>query len=126
MRLGRECGATFTAGRWSCGSNSGEAGWVPDSFGDLEVKVAALLHVGSLEVLVRVERKARGGEEMEKTGVVLVAFRMKRSREKVLAVVMREFRLVGEVAVTGIKALGQKEEPTDAVACEEMGSEHDS
>jgi len=73
----------------------------------LEIKQTALFHLCSFERGQWLERKAGLLDEAEEAGVVLVALGIQRTGEQVLAEVVRQLLLVGEVAVAGIETLGQ-------------------
>ncbi len=61
------------------------------------------------------ERQAGLLLEAQKPRVVLVCMRVQAGKQ-VLAVVVRQLLLVGQVAVAGVEALGQEQQTADPVA----------
>ena len=84
--------------------------------GQFKVEGTPRIKVRLLELLVRPEIQAAPLDETLEPGIQLVGLRVKTAGEDVLRVVVWQFLPIRQVAVTGIKALRQEEQPADPVA----------
>jgi hypothetical protein len=89
---------------------------IPNALGNLPVKRTALVEVSLLEPGMRSEGQAALALESQEARIVIVALRVQRTGEEVLAVVVRELPFVGQIPVAGVEALRQEQESTNAVA----------
>jgi hypothetical protein len=89
---------------------------IPNLFCQLTVEGPAGLQVSFLELRIGFKGWSAFLHKLEKSWVAFIALRVQRLRQQVLGQVVRQFLLVGQIAVAGVELLRQEQQPADTVA----------